>query len=98
MAGQGDRRGRIGRCTRGGLGPVPEPGGGLYRQPEAYNRSRTRGTPVALAAKALGRSRDFCDSRRVESVLDGIGNTPLVRLRRCAPANGAELWLKLEYT
>jgi cysteine synthase len=33
----------------------------------------------------------------VESILDAIGNTPLVRLRRCAPANGAELWLKLEY-
>ena len=34
----------------------------------------------------------------MESILDAIGNTPLVRLRRCAPANGAELWLKLEYT
>jgi cysteine synthase A len=33
----------------------------------------------------------------VESILDAIGNTPLVRLRRCAPPNGAELWLKLEY-
>ena len=33
----------------------------------------------------------------VSSILDAIGNTPLVRLRRCAPANGAELWLKLEY-
>jgi len=33
----------------------------------------------------------------MESILDAIGNTPLVRLRRCAPANGAELWLKLEY-
>jgi cysteine synthase A len=33
----------------------------------------------------------------VESLLEAIGNTPLVRLRRCAPANGAELWLKLEY-
>lgn len=32
------------------------------------------------------------------SILDAIGSTPLVRLRRCAPANGAELWLKLEYT
>jgi cysteine synthase A len=31
------------------------------------------------------------------SILDAIGNTPLVRLRRCAPANGAEIWLKLEY-
>jgi cysteine synthase len=31
------------------------------------------------------------------SILDAIGNTPLVRLTRCAPLNGAELWLKLEY-
>ena len=31
------------------------------------------------------------------SVLATIGNTPLVRLRRLAPANGAELWIKLEY-
>jgi cysteine synthase len=33
----------------------------------------------------------------MESILDAIGNTPLVRLGPCAPANGAELWLKLEY-
>ena len=32
----------------------------------------------------------------MDSILEAIGNTPLVRLRRCAPANGAELWLKLE--
>jgi cysteine synthase len=32
----------------------------------------------------------------MQSILDAIGNTPIVRLRRCAPANGAELWLKLE--
>jgi cysteine synthase len=32
----------------------------------------------------------------VDSILEAIGNTPLVRLRRCAPPNGAELWLKLE--
>lgn len=32
----------------------------------------------------------------MSSILDTIGNTPLVRLRNCAPANGAELWLKLE--
>ena len=31
------------------------------------------------------------------SILDAIGNTPLVQLRSCAPANGAELWVKLEY-
>ena len=33
----------------------------------------------------------------MKSILEGIGDTPLLRLRRCAPANGAELWLKLEY-
>ena len=33
----------------------------------------------------------------MESILEAIGNTPSVRLRHCAPANGAELWLKLEY-
>jgi cysteine synthase len=33
----------------------------------------------------------------VDSILQAIGNTPLVRVRRCAPSNGAELWLKLEY-
>ena len=33
----------------------------------------------------------------MESILEAIGNTPVVRLRRCLPANRAELWLKLEY-
>jgi cysteine synthase A len=32
----------------------------------------------------------------VDSILEAIGNTPMVRLRRCGPQNGAELWLKLE--
>lgn len=31
-----------------------------------------------------------------QAILEAIGNTPLVRLHSCAPANGAELWLKLE--
>ena len=31
------------------------------------------------------------------TILDAIGKTPLVRLTRCAPANGAQLWVKLEY-
>ena len=30
-------------------------------------------------------------------ILDAIGDTPLVRLRRIVPASGAELWVKLEY-
>ncbi|MDX6438019.1 MAG: cysteine synthase [Gaiellaceae bacterium] len=33
----------------------------------------------------------------MDSILDAIGNTPVIRLRRCVPPNGAELWLKLEY-
>jgi cysteine synthase A len=33
----------------------------------------------------------------MSSILAAIGNTPLVRLSRCVPENGAELWLKLEY-
>ncbi len=32
----------------------------------------------------------------MDSILEAIGDTPLVRLRWCAPPNGAELWLKLE--
>jgi cysteine synthase A len=32
----------------------------------------------------------------VSSILDAIGETPVVRLVHCAPTNGAELWLKLE--
>src|SRR3954467_9587395 len=31
------------------------------------------------------------------SILDAIGNTPLVRLRALAPGNRAEIWVKLEY-
>jgi len=33
----------------------------------------------------------------MESILEAIGKTPVVRLRHCAPANGADVWLKLEY-
>jgi cysteine synthase A len=42
-------------------------------------------------------SASIGDDPSVDAILDAIGNTPLVRLRRCAPQNGAELWLKLEY-
>ena len=31
------------------------------------------------------------------TILDAIGGTPLVRLQHVTPANGAELWVKLEY-
>jgi S-sulfo-L-cysteine synthase (O-acetyl-L-serine-dependent) len=40
----------------------------------------------------------FTRSRRLESVLDAIGNTPLVRLERVArSAPGVEVYLKLEF-
>jgi cysteine synthase len=45
-----------------------------------------------LARLAIGIGDDRC----MGSILDAIGNTPLIRLRRCLPANGAQLWLKLE--
>ncbi|HEY8647378.1 MAG TPA: cysteine synthase family protein [Gaiellaceae bacterium] len=32
-----------------------------------------------------------------EGILDTIGDTPLVRLRRIVPESGAEIWVKLEY-
>src|SRR3954465_15626661 len=35
--------------------------------------------------------------RLMSSVLDAIGNTPLVRLRSLAPPNGVEVWVKLEH-
>jgi cysteine synthase len=31
------------------------------------------------------------------TMLDQIGNTPMVRLRRCVPKSGAEIWIKLEF-
>ncbi|MGA7989419.1 MAG: cysteine synthase family protein [Candidatus Dormiibacterota bacterium] len=30
-------------------------------------------------------------------MLEQIGNTPMVRLKRCVPASGAEIWIKLEF-
>jgi cysteine synthase len=32
------------------------------------------------------------------NILNAIGNTPLVQLRRLAPPDAAEIWIKLEYT
>src|SRR5436190_10223596 len=39
----------------------------------------------------------FSRLRSMPSILDAIGNTPLVRLRTLAPANGVEVWVKLEH-
>src|SRR5439155_15712757 len=51
---------------------------------------------IRTRAPSSHRQARFVDHHRVESILEAIGNTPLVRMRRCAPSNGAELWLKLE--
>jgi cysteine synthase len=48
-------------------------------------------------AVPAGRGKRLSDDQGLQSILDRIGNTPLVRVRSCAPPNGAELWLKLEY-
>ncbi|HVJ04992.1 MAG TPA: cysteine synthase A [Candidatus Saccharimonadales bacterium] len=37
-----------------------------------------------------------CSMRVVDSVLDLIGSTPMVRLRKVVPENAAEIWVKLE--
>ncbi len=34
---------------------------------------------------------------QLTSILELIGDTPLLQLRHCVPASGAEIWLKLEY-
>src|SRR3954466_11486473 len=39
----------------------------------------------------------FSTLRVMPSVLDAIGNTSLVRVRSLAPANGVEIWVKLEH-
>lgn len=40
---------------------------------------------------------DVGDLAAMQSITAAIGDTPLLRLTRCAPDNGAELWIKLEY-
>src|ERR671934_1627215 len=54
-------------------------------------------TVLAVGLAGLPSPLWLRDHHHVESILGAIGNTPLIRLRRCAPPNGAELWLKLEY-
>jgi threonine dehydratase len=62
-----------------------------YRENSSEPRANAKGKPTLSSGRPVG---DHCS---VESILEAIGDTPLVRLQRCGPANGAELWLKLEY-
>jgi cysteine synthase len=74
--------------------PRPPAAGTRRTQPAAAAGSK-RGAN-ASDANAVG--RESLARTPATSVLAAIGNTPLVRLRRCVPGNGAELWVKLEYT
>lgn len=78
----------------------------MRRRPPAAGTRRTQ--PPAAGPAGPNRGPDDSDASAVggespargaaTSILAAIGNTPLVRLQRCAPCNGAELWVKLEYT
>lgn len=63
-------------------------------------RSLTKTKQAAPAAKREndnGRAAPFPDRRRaMESVLEAIGGTPLIRLRKVAPPGGAQLFAKVE--
>src|SRR5262249_32543598 len=68
------------------------------RSGAAVRERSVRGVALGRADRAcVARDREAAGSGRAVTILDAIGNTPLVRLQRCVPANGAELWLKLEY-
>jgi cysteine synthase A len=47
-------------------------------------------------SRALDHSAVVAQNEATSTILDQIGRTPLVRLTRCVPSNGAEIWLKLE--
>ena len=76
------RPGHVGTGTRRTQRPADDRAG--------HNRGA-----VALDADAAGGGSPAVTAGT--SILGAIGNTPLVRLQRCAPRNGAEVWLKLEY-
>ncbi len=49
------------------------------------------------AGLSLDREAHVRRARRAESVVDLIGNTPIVRLRNLEPRDGIELWAKCEF-
>src|SRR4051794_40359636 len=54
--------------------------------------------PGSNTAELAGDGSPFPNRRRaMESVLDAIGGTPLIRLRKVAPPGGARLFAKVEY-
>src|SRR5271170_7369336 len=61
-------------------------------------KSRVCGASSArTSAGGLNLCVRFESMRVVENVLELVGQTPMLRLRRLEHANGAEIWAKLEY-
>jgi cystathionine beta-synthase len=67
-------------------------------QMRASNRGSTEQEPPGVRAGGALAERAFPDRRRaLESVLEAIGGTPLIRLRKVAPPSGARMFAKGEY-
>jgi cysteine synthase len=76
--------------------PRPLAAGTRQTQPRAAGRAGHNRGAINMDAEAGGGGSPARSAGT--SILGAIGNTPLVRLQSCAPRNGAEVWLKLEYT
>ncbi len=84
------RRRRAGHDRR-----LPHPRGGARRPPRRASRRRlTQGTtlPEAMAQELRNRP---CGGRYGD-IIQAIGNTPLVELKRLSPKPGVRIWAKLE--
>jgi cystathionine beta-synthase len=67
-------------------------------QVRANNGGSMMQEPPEVRAGNMDAERPFPDRRRaLESVLEAIGGTPLIRLRKVAPPSGARLFAKVEY-
>jgi len=64
------------------------------RRPELRSSARTN---LGSSARTTSDGSTTLGAVAADTILAAIGNTPLVRLRALAPANGAEIWVKLEY-
>src|SRR3989440_12944127 len=67
-------------------------------QTRAFNAGSVLREAPELQAEGTDAERPFPERRRaLESVLEAIGGTPLIRLRKVAPPSGARLFAKVEY-
>src|SRR5689334_4729019 len=67
-------------------------------QVETNSSAPLKNEPAENQGGATAGRHPFPDRRRaLESVLEAVGGTPLIRLRKVAPASGARLFAKVEY-